>query len=114
MDAGTRGNAWTLATAGATGEGDARRTVIGGCWEWKGSKSAPLSPKGVFREVAAILIPQGIKRIRCDAWSFDANQDHARDVGLELVQFPSGDVQAAYGRLRSLLTSGSLTLPPVP
>lgn len=117
-DFGTRGNATTLAVAWAEQRGTAQRplwhTVVGGAWQWVGSKAHPLSPKAVLSEMAGHLRRYGVRRIRCDGWSFDAMRDHARDAGLELVQTKPGDQDAAYASLKALLSTETLELPPVP
>lgn len=109
MDAGTRGNAWTLCTAWVDGD----KTIVGGAHEWKGSKTAPLSPEATFRDIAEILLPQGCTSIGCDGWSFDANKDIAIRHGLSLVQVPSADTVAAYGRAKTLFDTDTIELPPV-
>ena len=116
-DFGTRGNSWTLGTAWCEpvpGGGDRRRVVVGGVWEWTGSKSSPLSPKAVFAEMAAILKPFEVRQIHVDSWSFDAMQDHARDVGLVLVEQPVGERDIPYLRLKTLLGNEDVELPPHP
>lgn len=114
MDAGTRGNAWTVALAWADQDGEQRRVVVAAVREWKGSKSEPLSPRAVFREIAAFLEPYACHELHCDSWAFDAMQDHALEVGLSLVEKPSGEGDAAYAKFKALLGSGLCELPPHP
>lgn len=109
-DAGTRGNAWTLALAWK----DRSRTIVGGCWQWTGSKASPLSPKAVWSDIATICRRYLVNVIAADGWSFDANRDFARAEGLQLVEARSADRDSRYQALRALLASGSLELPPDP
>jgi hypothetical protein len=113
MDAATRGNAWTLAVAWAEGMGEDRRVVVAGAWQWIGSKSHPLSPAAVLGEIAGLLAPYQCKRIACDQWAFDANRDLAARHGLQLAERVVAATQEAYARLRTLLASGAVELPPV-
>jgi hypothetical protein len=115
MDAGTRGNSWTL--AGAWSQGG--RVVVGGCWQWTGSKQAPLSPAVVLRDIATICRSYSSSTVLCDRWSFDANRDIAAAHGVRLIEVPSPqvpgmDVQACYGQLKTTLGAGTLELPPDP
>ncbi len=124
MDPATRGNSWTLAVAWSEldekpgkdgGEPEHKyRVIVGGVWSWTGSKSAPLSPRTVLGEIADALRPYGVRSIVVDGWSFDAMQDHAREVGLSLVEHPNVDRDLPYKRLKSLLGNGDLELPPDP
>lgn len=89
-----------------------RRVVVGGAWQWVGSKKAPLSPKLIFRRIARILKPYGVRELHCDAWSFDALQDHAQSVGLELVLQTKSEKDAGYSKTKAQLeTPGGLELP---
>lgn len=93
MDPATRGNSWTLAVGHAelaarsqAGQpNDRLRQVIDLAHQWTGSKSDPLSPDAVFREMAGILRPYGVDAIETDGYSADALQDTARRHGLYLI-----------------------------
>jgi hypothetical protein len=124
MDPATRGNAWTLAVGWSVREAlrstdadneetHASRVTIAGVWQWKGSKVSPLSPRETFREIAATLAAYGVTRIYTDGWAIDALADHANAVGLELVQH-TGDRDAPYTGLRTMLANGLIELPPEP
>lgn len=117
MDPATRGNSWTLACGWAdrpkAPETEMTRVTIAGAWQWTGSRQAPLSPRETLGEIAGILRPFGVRRIYVDGWSFDALQDHARAVGLHLVQH-TGDREQPYQTLRTLLGNGAVELPPHP
>jgi hypothetical protein len=117
MDPGTRGNSWTLAVAWP--ERDPlnparRRIIVSAVWSWTGSRAAPLSPRATLQEIARVLQPYGIKRIHVDSWSFDAMQDHAREVGLSLIEQPAGERDLPYQQLHTLLANGDVELPPEP
>jgi hypothetical protein len=125
-DFATRGNAWTVAVAAreyvdapqAERESDAEQAVarvrvkVLATFEWIGSKQYPLSPRAVFQEMATVLAPFGIRSIKCDRWSFDAMQDHARAAGFDLAETAAGETNASYAKLKSLLGAGDLELPP--
>ncbi|MDB4987837.1 MAG: hypothetical protein JWN04_3015, partial [Myxococcaceae bacterium] len=115
MDPATRGNSWTLAVGWTVTSSDGleTRVVIAGCWQWTGSKSAPLSPRATLAEIATVLAPFGAQRIHVDGWSFDSLREHASAVGLTLEQHTGGADQA-YARLRTLLANGLIELPPHP
>jgi len=110
MDAGTRSNSWTFSVVCAT----STRVYVLGCWERKGSKLFPLSPKGIFREFQGVLAPYGIKEIYSDQWSFDANADHANDFGFTLMERDAGECDDGYAKIKTLLGNGELDLPPTP
>jgi len=130
MDTATRGNSWTLAVAWAVPTGRrapdnddedealrGMRVTVGGCWQWTGSKSAPLVPSVVLRQIAAILRPYAVRSIHVDRWSFDAMNDIARSCGLNLIEQPSPAQTEAYGKLSSVLANSigdepALELPP--
>lgn len=110
MDAATRGNAWTLAVARQVPLTDGR-VEVSLAREWIGSKEKPLSPKATFAAIATALGPYGVTEIACDKWAFDANQDHARDAGLELVEVSTSEQNEAYAVLQTLASSSQLELP---
>ena len=115
MDPATRGNSWPLAVACRERvEGGGQRVSVLLARQWTGSKAVPLSPRAVFREVADLLRPYGVRRIHVDGWSFDALADHAQTVGLQLYQAPSTERDARYGKLKALAANGELELPPDP
>lgn len=122
MDPATRGNAWTVAVGwtephkrypGPGEDEEPTRVTIGGVWQWKGSKAAPLSPRDTFKEIAVALAPYGVKHIYTDGWAIDALADHAEAAGLHLTQH-TGDRDLPYTKLRTLLANGLIELPPDP
>lgn len=110
IDPATRGHAWTLILARR--EGDVRRVVL--ARQWQGTSSAPLSPRRVFEEIAAILEPHGCARVHTDQFAIDPLREIARDAGLFLVDCPwtSSNRQECLEELRDLLLSGRVELPP--
>jgi hypothetical protein len=123
MDPATRGNAWTLAVSwselleardryGVVDDAETvTRVIVAGVWQWHGSKAAPLSPRETLRQIAAELEPFGVSSIYTDGWALDALQDHAQAAGLTLQQH-TGDRDAPYTTLRTLLANGLIELPP--
>jgi hypothetical protein len=82
MDPATRNNAWTLVVS-TLGRDSKKRIVF--VYEWRGSRTAPLSPKAVFKVMAKMLAPYGVKRVATDGWALDSLQDNAKDAGLTLL-----------------------------
>lgn len=109
MDPATRGNGWTVVVADRTAEGIA----IVGAREWRGSKSAPLSPSSTLKEIAAFLRPLGVTTILTDKHQVDSLRDLARPLGLILSERHTSTVQAYEHaqRVRSLLGDCTLSLP---
>jgi hypothetical protein len=110
MDAGTRGNAWTLVLARMVKE----RIEITLAHQWQGSKESPLSPAATLREIASMLRPYHVRDVACDGHAFDANADLAKQCGLRLVQRSTSDRDGGYDALQSFITSRQIDLPPVP
>ncbi len=115
IDPGFRSNAFTLAVASVrrTDVGLKRTIVL--AKEWRGSKTAPLSPRAVFRELAEDLRPYGIEIVWSDQFAGDALVDIASDVGLHLVIEPSTQAAnlEAYRNLDTLLRTDQADLPPI-
>lgn len=83
MDPATRGNAWTLVVAAKTETPEGTpKIAIALAREWIGSRSAPLSPRAIFAEIAALLRPYRCKVIATDQWAADALRDTAIGCGL--------------------------------
>lgn len=110
-DAATRGNGWTVVVSRRTLEG---RVQIAAAREWRGSKQAPLSPRVVIGEIAAMLRPYRVTTVSCDRWSVDALRDTARDAGLTLQERGSDERDAAYRTLYTLLANEEIELCPHP
>lgn len=113
MDPATRGNAWTLAVA-TRGADDKRKVVY--TREWIGTPAKPLSPKAVFREIAADLAGYGLQTAYTDQWAIDSLREHATDAGLALLEEPwtPQSKGEAYEGLLKLAQANLLDLPRVP
>lgn len=111
IDPATRGNAWTLAVA-TRGPDRVRRVVL--CREWVGTRSVPLVPSEVFREIRELLKPYGLTWLTSDQFAGDALKDIARQAGLTLSLEPWTQVSKREGfeGLRSMLLDEELELPP--
>jgi hypothetical protein len=107
-DAATRGNRWTLAVA----HEENGRVIVDLVREWRGSKTAPLSPKIVIGEVAAVLRPFRVRSVYVDQWSVDALRDQAGAVGLGLIECAKDITDAGYRELHTRLGNASAELPP--
>ena len=95
-------------------KGKAARYPIVLARQWIGSRAKPLSPEAVFREMAAILRPYGVKSVATDQFAVDANKDLARQQGLYL---DAEAVTAArnvelFGNLATHFAQGVVELPP--
>lgn len=113
IDPATRGNAWTLAVA--TRDSKGTRIVV--CVrEWRGTPSAPLSPRAVFQDIAGEVGRYGIRWLDTDQWAIDALRDSARDAGLSLREqaWTTSTKAEAYEALLNHARSSELELPDVP
>lgn len=110
MDPATRGNGWTLVLA--TEKQD--KALVALCREWRGSKTEPLSPRKVLKDIAAVCHRYGVTRIRTDQYSIDALQDLASDVGLTLEQdeMTESERSEQYLSMRARFVEGEIELPP--
>jgi hypothetical protein len=111
MDPATRGNGWSLVVVGRYG--GAFRVAL--ACEWRGSKSEPLSPESVLREVAEAVSPYRVTTVLTDQVMGEALTDLARQAGLFLhkVQGTPAKRLAQYTSIKLRLQSGELELPPV-
>jgi hypothetical protein len=109
MDPATRGNAWTLILARR--ELDVRRVCL--ARQWMGSRDCPLSPKAVLEEIAAILLPYGVRRVYSDQFAGDALVDIGRDTGLhiELAPWSQSSRREALEEMRSLFLASRIEIP---
>lgn len=110
MDAATRGNSWTL----VVGRADSPGVVISLARQWTGSKTSPLDPAQVFKEIAAALRPYRVHEIHCDAWALDPLRSCASAARLELrpqTLGPELRVQI-YRSVETLLRTAQLELTP--
>jgi hypothetical protein len=123
IDPATRGNGWTLVIGTRK---RAKKKVIVRAEEWRGSRSAPLNPAAVLKEIAAILGPYRVNAIKSDQHMGDALRELARQ---QEVEFPDGskhpllllqvttstDERAeAWLAIRTRLELTEIELPPAP
>lgn len=87
MDPGTRGNAWTLAVGTRRNDHVEKKgpvVSIVAVREWRGSQSAPLSPRTVLTEIRDFLLEYEVTDVTTDQWSADALRDIAEPMGLHI------------------------------
>lgn len=114
IDPATRGNAWTLVVA-CLSDQQVRRVVL--AREWIGSKAKPLSPSDVFRQIAELIQPYGLRYVHSDQFAEDALRELARPHGLSLLvdkPWSAANKADAYDGLRSLLQEKRIDLPADP
>lgn len=89
MDAGTRGNAWTLVILGCYGwggpGGTRPRYRVALNRQWIGSRAAPLSPNDVLQEIAGLCHGYGTDQVLGDQYMLDALRDLAAMHNLALI-----------------------------
>ncbi len=83
------------------------------CREWLPRGGVPLDPDAVFREMATLLAPYGVRTIRTDQWAVDALNAVARNHALALLYEDIGPARRLelYDGLRVLLETGRIELP---
>lgn len=118
-DTGTRGNAWTLVIARNTERaGLDPKIEVALAREWIGSRTAPLKPEEVIREIAQILRYYGVSSVLSDSWSIDALDALARAAGFQVQEWRgatrSDYAHKQYRKLAVLLSSDRIELPPHP
>lgn len=113
MDPATRGNAWTLVVATKRRTG---KLAVAHAQQWIGSKSAPLSPKAVIKEIAGILARYGLNVVETDQWATDFVREMASDEGLSIVEhtWDSANKWQAFKAFGEKLDDGLVELAPVP
>ncbi len=112
MDPATRGNAWTLVIA-TKGSDGVRRIVR--AREWRGSPSAPLSPKAIMLEVKGHLEAYGLRWVTTDQAAVDYLKDLCpKGVSLREAPWTQGNKAEAFEHVLKLAQSDMLELPPDP
>lgn len=116
MDPAMRGNAWTLVVVGCSGlsrRGEPAYSVAL-ARQWRGSRSDPLRPDQILREVAADLAPYGLADVWSDQHHVDSLRVIAEQHGLTLMEsFSTSDSTVErVEQLRVLLEDRRLELPP--
>jgi hypothetical protein len=112
IDPATRGNAWTLSVCALSDE-RVRRVCM--TREWRGTKNKPLKAGDVFKEIAQLIRPYGLRHVHSDQFSEDTLREIAaqHDVFL-IVDTPwSAATKAdAYDGLATLVREKLLEIPP--
>jgi hypothetical protein len=111
IDPATRRNAWTLTILRTPKDGQHQVVMAK---QWMGSRSAPLSPRKQFQEIAKLCAPYGVTRVWSDQASWDANYELAEDAGLTLLQhdFNESEWRSVARLLEKHVTERTLELPP--
>ncbi len=115
MDAGMRGNAWTLVIARDTRDRYDRiaKIEVAFAYEWIGSRQNPLDPAVVFAEMKEKLTPYGITTVNCDAYALDPLRSVAKSVQVRLNEhtFKGEQKTEVYRSVDTLLRQARLSLP---
>ncbi len=110
MDPATRGNAWTLVIA-TKGADSVRRVAM--AREWRGSPSAPLSPKAIMLEVRECLEAYRLRWVTTDQAAVDYLRDLCpKGVSLREAPWTQSNKAEAYQHVLTLAQSDALELPP--
>lgn len=111
IDPATRGNAWTLVILGCREPG---RYFVAYHRQWQGSPTAPLRPEEVIAEIATECERYSVPFTYSDQFAADYLSDLAGRYGLGLipVTFTGRKLMDMLDRVKMLLTSGALELPP--
>jgi hypothetical protein len=114
MDPGTRGNAWTFVLATVKRDGLRMKKVIVLAKQWIGSKTDPLSPDVVLKEIASICKRYKLDHVRTDQCAADALRDIAgrHDIGLIVETITAPRKVELYEGLRTRVADGEVELPP--
>lgn len=115
-DPAMRGNAWTLVVLGCDGlnsKGEPRYYVAL-ARQWRGSKSKPLRPDHVLREIADLLKPYEVYDLWSDQHHIDSLSVIAEQEGLTLAESwaTANDNDDRIENLRVLIENQRLELPP--
>lgn len=114
IDPATRGNAWTLSVV-CLSDGHVRKVVM--AREWRGTKRKPLVPGEVFKEIADLIRPFGLRHVHSDQFAEDSMREIARQHDLFLIvdtPWSAGTKADAYDGLLTLVRESRLEIPPDP
>jgi hypothetical protein len=116
IDPAMRGNAWTLVVVGCDGytpEGEPSY-YIALSKQWRGSKSQPLRPDTVLRDIAATVKPYGLEQIWSDGFHLDSLAVIAEQEGITIAEActTQNDNVERVENIRVLLESKRLELTP--
>lgn len=116
IDPAMRGNAWTLVVLGCDGHDEKGEPTyyVALAKQWRGSKSQPLRPDVVLREIARDVKPYGINGMWSDGHHIDSLQVIAEQEGVEIWEActTQSDVTDGTENIRILLENERLELPP--
>ena len=116
IDPAMRGNAWTLVVVGCDGTDDNGQPTyyVALAKQWRGSKTNPLRPDTVLREVAQLIKPYGLEDVWSDGHQIDSLRVIGEHEGLSITEAFTSPTDAVEGveDIRVLLESGRLGLPP--
>lgn len=116
IDPAMRGNAWTLVVLGCDGYTDKGEPTyyVALSKQWRGSKSAPLRPDMVLREVAKDVKPYGLTEVWSDGFHLDSLAVIAEQEGIEIAEAATtqNDNVERIENIRVLLESERLELSP--
>ncbi len=110
MDPGTRGNAWTMAVGTSRVDGTVEIVLTR---QWQGSKTDPLNPDVVLKEIAAICRGYGVEFVITDQWAADALKAIADRHGLSLYidTITAARKVELYESLRTRIADSKVRLP---
>lgn len=115
MDPATRGNSWTLVIGTRkrflTGAEKVVKDVIVRACQWTGSKSDPLDPEVVLREMAVELRAYGLTEVWSDDYGTDFVRKLAYNAGIDLHQEKLSAVEGAKA-LELRVESNTIEFPP--
>ncbi len=116
IDPAMRGNGWTLVVVGCDGldsKGEPRYYVAL-ARQWRGSKSEPLRPDFVLREIAGLLKPYEVYDIWSDQHHIDSLSVIAEQEGISITESfaTANDNNERIENLRVLIENQRLELPP--
>lgn len=116
IDPAMRGNAWTLVVVGCDGfdESGEATYYVALSKQWRGSKTQPLRPDTVLRQIAQTVRPYGVDNIWSDGFHLDTLQVIAEQEGISISEAhttQNENIERAE-RLRVLLEAGRLELSP--
>jgi hypothetical protein len=118
MDAGMRGNAWTLVIARDVRDryDQVAKIEISLAIEWVGSRQSPLDPGAVLENIKALVKPYGVVGVNCDHFAIDPLTSIASKLGVALnaYTFRGEEKVGVYRSVDALLRQGRLSLPNMP
>lgn len=113
MDPATRKNSWTFGVFTKNPQGKIIQVFAR---EWKPGKGEKLSPKAVLTEVLPVYKMYRLQGLISDQHSFDAMEDIAYDLGINLIEhrWKKVNKDEKYFNLETRLKQGQVELAPHP